>query len=175
MKMRTINHLTADIAVILSILVLIAVLTGAHTLFGTIAASIGLAVSLGMYLRVVVGTAALQVADKQEKLIRFAVAQKNDPTVVRQFADWVARGDMEFEGAQIADLCTALDEEGNRKGFWLLMVGSQSTYESIKRKLKNTTVLDYWPIDPKTWCENLMDTLANDDDFAEDAIPELKG
>lgn len=177
MKMRTFNHLTAIVCVIVNILAMIAVLTGQHTLFGVIAVSISLAVSLGMYLRAVIGTAALQVADKQEKLMRFAVAQQKDPEVVRQFAEWVKTQDMDFEGAQITDLCKAIDENGKCEGFWLLMIGSQSQYETIKKKLSgSSTVLDYWPIDPSKWCQNLLDALEQDEDFIEEnAIPELKG
>jgi hypothetical protein len=129
-----------------------------------------------MYLRVVVGTTAMQVADKQSKLMQFAIAQKKNPEVVIQFAEWVKAGDMGYKGAQIVDLCKATDSDGNCEGFWLLAVGTQLQYEVIKKELSNSTVLDYWPIDHDKWYESLLDTLANDDDFAEDdTIPELKG
>lgn len=177
MKMRKLNELTAIAVVLVNILVFIAILTGPHTVFGIIAASISLATALGMYLRAMVGMAALRVSEKQEKLVRFAVAQQKDPNVVRQFAEWVKTGDMEFDGAMITDLAKAMDESGNCEGFWLLMIGSQSAYENIQKKLSpTTTVLDYWPIDPEKWCHNILETLEQDEDFDEDdAIPELKG
>ena len=175
MKMRKLNELTAIAVVLVNILVFIAILTGPHTVFGIVAASISLATALGAYLRAVVGTAALRVSEKQEKLVRFAVAQQKDPSVVRQFAEWVKTGDLEFDGAMITDLAKAIDENGNCEGFWLLMIGSQSAYESIRKKL-HATVLDYWPIDPEKWCHNILEALEQDEDFDEDdAIPELKG
>ena len=175
MKMRKLNELTAIAVVLVNILVFIAILTGPHTVFGIVAASISLATALGAYLRAVVGTAALRVSEKQEKLVRFAIAQQKDPNVVRQFAEWVKTGDLELEGAMITDLAKAMDENGNCEGFWLLMIGSQSAYESIRKKLP-ATVLDYWPIDPEKWCHNILEALEQDEDFDEDdAIPELKG
>lgn len=177
MKMRKINNLAAIIIALINIVAFIALLTGPHTIFGIIAVSVSMAVSFGMYLRVLVGTAALRVSEKQEKLVRFAVAQQKDPNVVRQFAEWVKTGDLEFEGAMITDLTKAMDENGNCEGFWLLMIGSQSTYESIRKKLSpSSTVLNYWPIDPEKWCHNILEALEQDEDFDEDdAIPELKG
>lgn len=177
MKMRVLNHLLAAVCVVVNIFAMVAVLTGNHTVFGVIAVSLSMVVSLGVYLRMLIGTAALQMADKEAKLVRFAIAQQKDPSVVRQFAEWVKSGDLDFNGAQITDLCKAIDENGKCEGFWLLMIGTQNTYESIRRKLSQTaTILDYWPIDPEKWCQNLLDTLEQDEDFDEaDAVPELKG
>lgn len=178
MKMRNMNHLIAVISVIASILTLIAVLTGMHTLFGIISASVTLAVSLGMYLRVVVGTAALQMAEKQEKLVRFAIAQHKDPAVVQQFAEWVKQGDMEFKGAQVANLIKAADENGEWAGFWLLLIGSQSSYEQIRKELDGyATIVDHWPIDPEEWSHVILTELKVDEDPAEgsegDAEPDI--
>ena len=174
MKMRNMNHLIAAISVIASILTLIAVLTGMHTLFGTISASVTLAVSLGMYLRVVVGTAALQVAEKQEKLVRFAIAQQKDPAVVRQYAEWVKQGDMEFKGAQIADLIKAVDENGEWAGLWLLLIGSQSSYEQIRKEMDGyATIVDHWPIDPEKWSHEILTWLEGSECDAEPDIPSM--
>lgn len=180
MKMRTINHVTAAITVLANLLVLIAVLTGMHTLFGIIAASISLAVSIGMYLRVAVGTAALKVEERKEKLICFAIAQKNDPEVVRKFAEWIRNDDRDFRGAIIVDLFRASDENGDCLGYWLTLVGPESTYLELKKELTNCDVLDYWPFD----CDKLADDILESylgpceeaDVFDEDEpIEELKG
>ena len=177
--MRNMNHLVAAISVIASILTLIAVLTGMHTLFGIVSASVTLAVSLGMYLRVVVGTAALQVAEKQEELLYFAVSQKKDRVVVQHFTEWIERGDLEFKGALITDLVRAVDKDGNCKGFWMLMVGTRNQYNEICKELGNSaTVLDFWPIDRDKWAQKLREALTEGEDFPEDdkvPIPELKG
>jgi len=179
MKMRTINQVTAAITVLANLLVLIAVLTGMHTLFGIIAASISLAVSMGMYLRVAVGTAALKVEERQEKLVCFAIAQRNDPEVVQEYAKWVRNDDRDFRGAIIVELLRAKDENGNCVGYWLTLVGTESVYREIKKELTNSTVLDYWPIDRDGYARDILKLYLGDeeiDDFDEDEpIEELKG
>lgn len=180
MKMRTINHVTAAITVLANILVLIAVLTGMHTLFGTIAASISLAVSMGMYLRVAVGTAAMKVEERREKLVCFTIAQKNDPEVVCKFAEWIRNDDRDFRGAKIVDLLRARDENGDCLGYWLTLVGPESTYLELKKELTNCDVLDYWPFDNDRLADDLLNSYLGSseeaDDFDEDEpIEELKG
>lgn len=179
MKMRKLNHLMAIVTVLACILALIAVLTGEHTTFGVVSASVALAVSLGMYLRVVIGTAALQVADKQEELLYFSIAQKKDLAVVRQFSEWVKQNTQVFKGALMTDLVKAVDEDGNCNGFWVLLVGTRSQYNEIRKELGNsTTVLDFWPIDRDKWARKLLEELTKGEDFPEgDEVPtpELKG
>lgn len=179
MKMRTINHVTAAITVLANLLVLIAVLTGMHTLFGIIAASISLAVSMGMYLRVAVGTAALKVEERREKLVCFAIAQRNEPEVVQEFAKWVRDDDRDFRGAIIVELLRAKDENGDCVGYWLTLIGTESVYRGIKKELTNSTVLDYWPIDRDEYANDILKLYLGDeeiDDFDEDEpIEELKG
>lgn len=178
MKMRTVNQITGAACVLANAVGLIAVLTGMHTTFGVVAVSISLAVSLGMYLRVVVGTAALKVAEQQEKLIYIAVAQKNDPAVVNEYAEWVLKGDMEFMGARICNLVEAVDENGNRAGYWILMVGTPKICDNIRHNLKTGTVLDYWPIDWENAAKQIVTDYLGDQETIEpddDAIPELKG
>ena len=180
MKMRTINHVTAALTVLVNILVLIAVLTGAHTLFGTIAVSISLVVSMGAYLRVAIGMAALKVEERQEKLVCFAIAQQNNPEVVRKFAEWMRNDDRDFHGAKIVDLLGATDENGDRQGYWITLVGPESTYLEIKKELTNCDGLDYWPFDHDKLADLVLNsylgTGGETDDFDEDEpIEELKG
>ena len=178
MKMRYANHLLAIFCVLLNILALIAVLTGMHTVFGIAAVSISLAVSIGMYLRVLVGTAAMQVAEKQDELVDIAIAQKKDLFVVNEFANWMKNKDFYFHGARMVDLLRGRDEIGEHIGYWLLMVGTRKTYEEIS---KEATVLDYWPVNYESWAEELRGTYLPDfqeEEIVEpedDAIPELKG
>ena len=180
MKMRTINHVTAAITVLANLLVLIAVLTGMHTLFGVIAASISLAVSMGMYLRVAVGTAAMKVEERQEKLVCFAIAQRNEPEVVLEFARWVKNDDRDFRGVIIVDLLRAKDENGDYIGYWLTLIGSESVYRKIKKELTNSTVLDYWPLDHDKYASDILDLYLGSSEEADDLdtdepIEELKG
>lgn len=182
MKMRYANHLLAIFCVLLNILALIAVLTGMHTVFGIAAVSISLAVSMGMYLRVLVGTAAMQVADKQDELVDIAIAQKKDPNVVDGFANWMKNKDFYFHGARMVDLMRGWDKDGEHVGYWTLMIGTRKVYEDILKELgESATVLDYWPINYESWAEELRATYLPDfqeEEIVEpedDAIPELKG
>ena len=184
MKVRTINHIMACVTVLTNVLALIAVLSGQHTLFGTIAVSISMAVSAGMYMRVALSTAALMVSEdtdaKQEKLVEIAIAQKDDIHVLQNVAKWVRTGDREWMGARITDLVVASDKDGKRCGFWLLLIGTQSVYENILKAVNNAAaVLDYWPIDADKWADGMLETymkpewLEEEDDDA--PIEELKG
>ena len=178
MKMRAVNHLTAAVIALVNILTFIAVLTGQHTLFGIVAASISLAVGLGMYLRVVIGTAALQMAEKnEEKLIYMAIAQKKDNAVVREYAEWVRKGDMDFMGAKIVDLIKAKNDQEEFTGYLLLAVATESVYAQIKNKLGDATVLDYWPIERDEWAKAILsDMLEEEPEPVDDGpIEELKG
>lgn len=174
MKMRVVNHIVAAACVVANILAMIAVLTGMHTLFGTIAVSLSLAVSLGLYLRVFVGTVALKVAEEQEELTLIAVAQKDEPDVVYGVGNWIRNQDTNFMGAKICNLVRATDRDGNKLGYFLLLVGTKSTYRKIEREIgKTCTVLDYWPIDWEEWAESTIEAYIDDPD--DDAIPELRG
>lgn len=160
MKMRTINHLTAVACVIANILALIAVLTGNHALFGTVAASISTAVSLGMYLRVTIGTAAMKVVESENEIVDIAIWQRNEPSVVKKFADWIRNDDRTFQGARFVDIVRAYNPEGKASGYWLLMVGTRASYRRILKDLDmpEWAVTDYWPLDFKKWGDKLEDT-----------------
>lgn len=175
MKMRTLNHLTAGVIVIVNVLAMIAVLTGAHTLFGTVAVSVSLVVSIGCYLRVVIGMAAMQISDNEE-MMDFSILQSGDPSVPMEFAEWIRKGDRNFMGGRFADIAVDRDKDGEIKGYWLLMVGPKSAYRKIKKKFDQCTVLDYWPVDMDDWAGRVEKILYSsmEEDF-DDAIPELKG
>lgn len=178
MKMRTINLITAGVTVIASILALIAVQTGMHTVFGTVAACIALAVSLGMYLRVFIGTAALKSADHEEELVRIAIGQKKDENVVRQFAEWIRTGSADFDGALICDLWKAVDDNDDHRGYWILLIGTQSSYKRILNEVGDKAmVLDSWPIDNDEWADSILKNMLPEPPEIEDddIIPELKG
>lgn len=161
MKMRIFNNLLAGVIVIVSVLALIAVLTGQHTLFGTIAASVSTVVAIGMYLRTLIGTAALSVADKQQELMFIAIAQKRNQDVVNEFAKWMETNDTDFMGAKICNLVDAVDESGKRAGFFLLLVGTRDIYNKIRKEGKDKyTVLDYWPVDWKKYAQSILDDYA---------------
>jgi len=158
MKMRIFNNLVAGVIAIISVLALIAVLTGQHTLFGILAASVSTVVAIGMYLRTLIGTAALSVADKQQKLMFIAIAQKRNQDVVNEFAKWMETDDTDFMGAKICNLVEVVDESGKLAGFWLLLVGTRDIYDKIRIAIKDTnTVLDYWPIDRKKYAQLILD------------------
>ena len=175
MKMRTLNHLTAGVIVIVNVLAMIAILTGAHTLFGTVAVSVSLVVSIGCYLRVVIGMAAMQISDNEE-MIDISIYQSSDPSVPMKFAEWIRKGDRNLMGGRFTDICVGRDEDGEIDGYWLLMVGPKSAYQKIKKKFDRCTVLDYWPLDMDKWAGRVEQELCPpmEEDF-DDAIPELKG
>lgn len=186
MKMRTINHLTAVACVIANILALIAVLSGNHTLFGTVAVSISTAVSLGMYLRVLIGTAAMEVVEKENEIIDIAVWQRDEPSVVKKFADWIRNDERTFQGARFVDIARAYNPEKGIVGYWLLMVGTRASYRRILKYLDmpEWAVTDHWPVDFKAWGDRLEDAWLDQEDgpieeLAEpadgDPIAELKG
>lgn len=165
MKLRTYNHLLAVAIALTNILAFIAVLTGQHTVFGIVAVSISLAVGLGMYVRVMIATAAMEVSEKKDDLIRIAISQQKRPEVMEKFAEWVENNDMDFCGAQLVDLRKAMDGD-KCLGFWLLAIGSRRAYERIKNEMRNcATVLDFWPLDEKQWAENIRLSMEIDPDL----------
>lgn len=180
MKIRICNHVMTIATVIANIMALIAVITGCHTTFGIVAASISLAVGLGMYLRVIVGTAALKMSGYS--LMDIAVLQKRDPAVVKEFAEWVRSGDRWLIGARIVNIADAVDDDGKAQGYWLLMVGNRQSYERLKEKCGSSTVLDYWPLNTDEWASDILKEYTDIDDDSpieeliepapEDMVPE---
>lgn len=173
MKMRAMNHLFVVITVLANILAAIAVQTGCHTVFGTVAVAISLVVSLGMYVRVVIGTAALRLEEKTE-LIEFAVVQKRDPKVIEMFSKWICNNDRDFLGARIVNIADAVDDNGDMKGYMLLMIGTRSTYDKICRKIGDTcTIINYWPLDMKQWGESILTEYLADEPIEELIDPDI--
>lgn len=163
MKMRTYNHMIAIITVIANIMALIAVITGCHTTFGIVAASISLAVGLGMYLRGIIGTAALKMIEKSE-LIDIAILQKRDQDVVDGIAKWIRNNDRKFHGSRIVNIADAVDEDGTPMGYWLLLVGTEQSYKKIKAECNHATVLNYWPLNLDKWADDILKEHTDIDD-----------
>ena len=183
MKMRDMNMIVALAILLLSILVLVAVVTGQHTTFGIVAAVISMVVALGMFCRVFIGTLVWRISDEEnkEQLIDIAIFQKNDPEVVTEFARWIREDDRNFMGARVVDIMGALDKEGKRDGYVLKLIGTRKTYLRIKNKFKDTaSVIDQWPLDRDEWSQWYLDNYLSDHDETEapkeeDTTLEMKG